>query len=316
MKPDLRDWREERDWWRIWHDPPGLICCCAGPTGPKTQIAYCGIWGGATQPFANTYITDTWTNILNAPFSGAALGFFTTGSNPYGYEYSPAKLFRYNTGIGTWTTLTAGFPTGTGQDPQGGTGVVSGIEHGYLIGGQGGLSPLAGNEQYTVSSDTFAAKTSMPATKEKGGGETMSNKIYCFQGLTGSSFPATTTNTNYEYDPVGDSWATKTAAGNTYHDPTSSSLSTSGPILSAGGATEPGTVAQTGVQTYVVDTWTTRTSLPSANYAGNGAQYGSAAHIWGGINTPTVQRQYVIDTFSSLATVPQGGQANGASGSW
>lgn len=316
MIPAFRDYREERDWWRLWRDPPGLICCCvAGPSGPKTQIAYFGTWG----TFATTYQTDAWTDVTTSPFSSSGPGFFTTASNPYAYSYTLNKPTRYNTGIGTWSTL-AGVSTGTGQSPQCGTGVVSSIEHGYIIGGQGGTSPLAATSQYTVATDTFATKTAMPANKELGGGETMGGKIYCFQGGTGTSFPVTATNANYEYDPSGDSWATKTSAIKSYLSPLSAGLDTTGPIVSFGGDT-PGPVFHNDVESYVLDTWTTRTSLTNATDEGMGCQYGlSTCHIFGGrIGSFTITAahlQYVIDTFSSLASMLHSGDANGAAGSW
>jgi N-acetylneuraminic acid mutarotase len=74
----------------------------------------------------------------------------------------------------------------------------------YAIGGYGGSSNLATNEEYNPSTNTWATRASMPTARRYLVAAAVSDRIYAIGGYT-----TTHVATNEEYNPATNTWATK-----------------------------------------------------------------------------------------------------------
>ena len=82
----------------------------------------------------------------------------------------------------------------------------------YAIGGYNGSVYVNTNEEYDPATDTWATRTPMPTARAEFGIAVYQNKIYVIGGSTGwsSSTGTILTGVNEVYDPLTDTWETKT----------------------------------------------------------------------------------------------------------
>jgi N-acetylneuraminic acid mutarotase len=177
-----------------------------------------------------------------------------------GGRYTLSMVTEYDPMSDTWTTK-ASMPTPRML-------VTSGVVNGkiYAIGGitaafQPALSTV---EEYDPATDTWTKKKDMPTSRLAHGTCVVDGKIYVIGGMTsGSNFWSGMHNTMEVYDPLTDTWNTKTGmpTARVYH--TTSVVD--GKIYAIGGlllTKEPLSTVE--VYDPVTDTWTTKTPMPTA----------------------------------------------------
>lgn len=81
----------------------------------------------------------------------------------------------------------------------------------YVIGGINENGNLGINEVYDIYSDTWSTKTDMPTPRSSFSIFAYQNKIYCIGGITGEVDNYQLTGITEIYDPISDSWESKTS---------------------------------------------------------------------------------------------------------
>jgi hypothetical protein len=177
----------------------------------------------------------------------------------YGFNFTSGNLRDVDSYVvDSWTSKTDG-ATPARSTPQ--TGTVEGVA--YIYGGSGSVSPFyfVDNDAYVFSTDTFTAKTDMSAARWFGAGFAAALKCYASYGYDNTT---TRTQTNYEYSPSADSWATKTSGPNPVRSgPSSFVISDNGYVIGGGDAS--GNFLKDNDQ-YATgsDAWTSKTDMGTA----------------------------------------------------
>lgn len=158
-----------------------------------------------------------------------------------------------------WTPR-AGMPTARGE-----LGVVTGPDGKvYAIGGLTATASTDVVEAYDAATDSWAPRASLPATRRAHAVALAGNgKIYSIGGGTSGS---AVTSKLFEYDAGTDSWATK--ADNNIPRAASAASAANGKVYAIGGVTVQTSpyVCSAAVEEYdpATDTWSTKTSMPTA----------------------------------------------------
>lgn len=184
--------------------------CYVSTAALNNDIYLIGGWNGVSVSTVYKYsITNqTWTTVqsLNRVRHGASAtvwdGKIYVGG---GYSGGYQKTFEvYDPSLNTWVDIP---PMNTARGSLGIAAVDGKI---YAIGGSisGTIaSSLATVEAYDIATQTWTTKQSMPNPRCEFGIAVYNDKIYVFGGKNGSIIY----NTVLVYDPITDSWETKTA---------------------------------------------------------------------------------------------------------
>ncbi len=184
----------------------------------------------------------------------------------------------------------------------------------YAIGGTvGGGGYLGNNEVYDPVTNTWATKTSMPTPRADLSANTVNDAIYLMGGKRYSSSDPfyTETDVNECYDPVNDSWSTKTPLPTGVQGHGSAVVGNK--IYVLGGSREPTspgtTILVNSNQVYdaQTDQWSLATPLP------NVVSYGAAAATEG---YQALQRIYYIGGFNMSEYTGQAKALNLSNNSW
>lgn len=304
----LRDWREPRDWSRPWFDPPGWWPCCCGGGCNGAYTCWGGYDGTTGGPFFGIqnqnarYEIDTWTAKAVYPThisNGSAQTINCKGYGIFGNKgVSPFFVQDVQEYVpDVWTTRNSS-PLAARTDN---ASYAIGDSNGYVTGG-GTLANQATNDhgQYTPdgSGGTWATKATLTGSATSTlRGAPIDDKGYVY---TGYIPPVTGSNRTAEYDPVGDSWATKANRPAPLVE-YAGAWPLNGRAYSMGG--QP--VTKT-VQYYTVNTWTTAANLiVEKTYFGFASFDPSVGYISGGMNNTGVRvkthYEYVINTWTNRA---------------
>ncbi len=312
--PALRSSEAPRDWLRPWRDPPGFFlpnCPCCGTAPSQAYHCIGGVTAGSPSTRRNTnyqYQTDTWTAkaSLDKAIDSMAGATPTTTGPCYKYggicAVSPFWLTQTDSyAPDAWTSQTA-MPS-PGRYRASGC-AISGLCY-SIAGWNSSNLPLSQNDQMTPGSPaTWATKTAMIQTRANGVATYIAAKGYFF---CGDNSTPTQTQTTYEYDPSGNSWATKSSCPSPARDGMAAFTISGTAYIFDGGAG----IAEV-TDAYVVDTWTAKTKPPdnvSRQFVA-GAAFDSAGvgYISGGLLTTgatvATHQQYVPDTWTSRANLP------------
>ena len=121
------------------------------------------------------------------------------------------KILQYVISTNTWTSR-ATDPVATGRP-----GVAFSNGKLYLVGGELAANGASANiREWTPGTNVWATKTAMPAGKKFNQAQGYGTKVLAFGGQQNGG--STNSTAVYEYDTVGNSWATKTAAASTAVD--------------------------------------------------------------------------------------------------
>ena len=201
----------------------------------------------------------------------------------------------------TWSTNTGNASSPARRGWQAGLAVSSKC---YQFGGWNSSNiPQSQNDQMTSGSPaTWATKTPMPQARANAGTTSLGAKGYNFGGDNSSP---TQTNTNYEYDPAGDSWATKTAYPATNVDALAA-FTFNGTAYAALGFPS-GAV----LKSYIVDAWTSKaapSTTVTAFATGASIDASNVGWVTGGNVSSTASSdqhlEYVVDTWTIRAVIP------------
>jgi len=181
---------------------------------------------------------------------------------------------------GPWTQKEADMPTGRWELS---TCVVEGKI--YAIGGASFNQPLPTVEEYDPATDTWTTKKPMDTARQGLSTSVVNGKIYAIGGGDISSATVNTFSTVEEYDPVTDTWTTKTdmSTARGFH----SANVLDGKIYVFGGssASPYGGTAIRAVEVYdpATDTWTQKgDTIPSRIGAGFSSVVGGHIYLFGG----------------------------------
>lgn len=314
LPPPLRpDFRLPRDWRRPWREPKGFFmpgCACCPASG---QNYYC-MGGFDTSGVAltqNQQWTSAWTSKTLVPTARAlhAASTPTTTSSLYVYGGTDGSVLLTRSdsydSTDTWSTNTA-IPSPARK----GAGGVAISSLSYSWGGQTTVaSPFTAttqNDQMTPGSpSTWTTKTAMTAAKDTFAAAPISSKGYA---VCGAASGGSAVNTNYEYNPSGDSWATKTACP----APAKSGVagfSISGTVYVMYGS--PDTTRRN--DGYVVDSWSSFATAPTLACQWPGSASIDASSVgWttGGLSLtgpfPTIAQheEYTPNAWSTRTNIP------------
>jgi len=180
----------------------------------------------------------------------------------------------------SWKTM-AEMPTA-----RSGLGVVTVNGKIYAIGGENGDATLRTNEEYDPATNTWNTKASMPTARSRFAIAVYQNKIYVIGGTTGSGDVVgrqLATDANEVYDPLTDTWETKTPLPTPRHDLGAHAVN--GKIYTLSGIRREGLFitlrfGATEVYDPANDSWTTKASIPT--------------RVWGYASTVADNKIYVI----------------------
>ncbi len=303
------DHREPRDWAAPWREHgKGLMCCC-GSTPPASQNYYCmgGAALGGTRKDQNYQWSSGWTAkaVLSSARDSMAASTPTTTSSLYTYGGVSNAAFLTQSdsyaNTDTWSTNTA-MPTPARYRSAG----VAISSLCYNWGGWNSSNVAQSqNDQMTPGSpSTWATKTAMTLANTNAKAANISAKGY---NICGANAANANVATNYEYDPTGNSWATKTACP----APAKNGLagfSISGTIYVMYGT--PDTTRRN--DGYVVDTWSSYATAPGASLVAYPASYGIDASSVGwatggthdGISSIADHVEYVPNAWATRTNIP------------
>lgn len=309
---DLRTIDRPRIWSRIWRDPPGFF----GPGWRKcnccTTQAYHTLGGENNTPVVlstNYQWSGGWTTKAALAVTREAMGGATpTVPNP-AYIYggasatSPFWLQRCDNYVpDTWSTDTA---TSVAARDEVASCAISSLC--YSWGGKNVSNVVQStNEQLTPGSpSTWATKTAVTVALWASAASYIGAKGYNTGGVTAAS---ATVRTNYEYDPSGNSWATKTQMPTPARSGHAAFTISGTMYCIDGGAT---ILPQN--DSYVVDTWTAKIAPLGSivrQYLGNASiDAGGVGWITGGLPSSGVRiathDEYVPDTWTNRTNAPQ-----------
>jgi hypothetical protein len=313
-RKNLRDIRDARDWLRPWLDPPGFLlpnCPCC-PEAPS-QSYHCvgGVTAGSPSTRRNTnyqYAIDTWSAKATVDKAIDSMAGATPSTTGAAYKYggicavSPFWLTQADSyAPDTWTSQTA-MPN-PGRYRASGC-AISGLCY-SMAGWNSANAALSQNDQMTPGSpSTWATKTPLTQARANGAATYISMKGYFF---CGDNSTPTQTQTTYEYDPVGNSWATKTSSPTPPRNGMSCFTISGTAYVIDGGPT-------IGRQTdgYTVDTWVNKLATPGTGTrqfsCGASADAAGVGYTTGGLKTTGAtlaeHDEYVPNTWTARANLP------------
>jgi N-acetylneuraminic acid mutarotase len=184
-----------------------------------------------------------------------------------------------------WSSLTP-MPTARGGL---GVAVVNGKI--YAIGGLSGEFPVRNNEQYDPFSNSWTVEMPIPTARSGFAIAVFNNKIYVIGGTVGNGFVGN----NEVYDPATNTWDTKASMPTPRSDLTANVVNDK--IYLIAGKEYSNTnpyYTQTNVnEVYdpASDSWSTKTSIPTATFGYESATIEGKIYIIGGSQTITSQPQ-------------------------
>lgn len=245
-------------------------------------------------PFAKASTDQSsWNPLTSMPTARGGLGVAVVGGNIYAIGGLSGNLpvntnEQYDPILNTWSVEQL-MPTARSN-------AAIAVYDGkiYVIGGAVGEGFVGNNEVYDPSTNTWETKASMPTPRSDLSATVINDKIYLIGGkkYSNSSPYFTQTNINEIYDPVNDSWTTKTSIPTAVYGYASATIN--GKIYIMGGSTS---TQQTGSSTNAnqvydpkTDSWSSAANLPAIT------SYGAAAATQGYL-APT--RVYLVGGYSS-----------------
>lgn len=280
---------------------PGCFCCGAGATSGY-------VFGGELTPIQDNdeYVPDTWTSRSNLPtparlysagcaVSGLAVCFCGSDGAADIADTDSYELPATD----TWTNRTNA-PTAKGNHS---AFAESGIA--YNIGGLGASGPT---EEWNEGGDSWAAKTTMPATIHSSisAGQLLSSGLgYVFAGNEPSA--SAVTQLTDEYNTGGDSWADKTDLPSPARaDHLTGAIDEMGYCI--GGHDGSNTLSDNDRYDRGGDSWTSKTSIVSpVRRKGSGLSLSDAIYCAYGASDVAILKdcdEYVEDTWTSKTDGP------------
>jgi len=179
----------------------------------------------------------------------------------------------------------------------------------YVIGGAWPVYPVLGTvEVYDPATDTWTEKSEMPTARQGLSTSVVNGKIYAIGGGARYGVAVTTFSTVEEYDPVTDTWTTKSPM------PTSrgwhSAIVIDGKIYIFGGAQNaaPSTRHILTVEVYdpMTDTWSQKGEMPRGMGAGSGNVVDGKIYFFGGYGGKQRVDEYTpsSDTWAVKSEMP------------
>jgi N-acetylneuraminic acid mutarotase len=245
--------------------------------------------------FGTTNPPDYKTNTTSTTYTPSTLSYSATyywridSKNEANPPTTTGIVWSFQTEADSHEKWTTKAPMPTARD-----GLACGVVNNkiYVIGGMSRVGStdiiFAVNEEYDPAANTWATKTSMPTARASLGVAVVNNKIYAIGGNyepSGQSGPWASRSTNEEYDPVSNTWTTKTPM------PTSKGsfaiAVVNNKIYCIGGYdyNGGGNVATNYEYNPATDSWATKAPLPVAGYSFGVGVVNNKIYCIGGYST-------------------------------
>jgi len=172
----------------------------------------------------------------------------------------------------------------------------------YAIGGRNGNVTLKTNEEYNPATNTWTTKTPMPTARSNFAIAVYQGKIYVIGGTTGPGDVVgqkLATDANEVYDPLTDTWETKTSLPTPRQDLGANAVN--GKIYTLSGVRYEllfvtSRFRETEVYDPANDSWTTKAPIPT--------------HVWGYASTVVDNKIYVIGGWNMTSYGASPAQSN------
>ena len=265
--------------------------------------------------------TLVWANKAPMPAPRYSLGVVTgANGNIYAiggwYNNAQSAVYEYNPTSNTWASK-ASMST-----PRASAGVAESGGIIYVIGGVGGGVYTNTVEAYNGTS--WSPRAPMSVSRDLLAAAASNGKIYAIGGRTSHSPTTVLTPTVEEYDPVTNTWATKSPMPTARRYLVAVTAS-NGKIYAIGGCSGSCTTALATVEAYdpATNTWTTETSMPTKRVGLGAAASGGKIYAIGGQAgtgtegiTAKVEEATLAPPTSSPATAPSASAQAGLVGYW
>lgn len=311
-------------------------CRCCGPDA-CCHGGYGGVSSFSELRDNDGYFTgsDTWQSFTDLPSPGRqahggavlnGLGYAIAGQSHTGER---ADNDEYDPTADAWTArtdLTA--PTRLFISAVGASNSVYAFGGFHQAGGPNGYLDYVQNDGYSPASDSWSSKADMPAPSRRAGSSAaVTEKVYSWGGLDGDTtqLGGAPIRDNDEYDPSGDSWASKTDLPTPVRWGIRGGASVAGKGYVIGGATGYSSFPETGLlddcdeYNPAGDAWTSKTGGGLSHYFHAVAQTRDGrVHAFGGTHFGTfyssTHQSYdpSVDSWISVPGVPAPGRTDAA----
>lgn len=216
--------------------------CAQGNYGAAHFVITGSTWRGSllTDPHVMTWASDTAcpaAALGQAHACGAGDGLTTQYVAGFVAISTPCPVYTFDTVSSTWASGTALTP---GENDY-----FSWWVDGWYVGGGSGTGSGTTSNVRKYVSGSWVTKASLPAARTGGADAVVGGKAYA---LSGASDAVTVQASNYQYDPVGNAWATKTSVGQGAYMPRAFGAGAN--IVYGGGTNAAATATYAGIAVY------------------------------------------------------------------
>jgi N-acetylneuraminic acid mutarotase len=202
------------------------------------------------------------------------------------------KVEAYDPNTNTMVAWTPRAPLPAARQLPNGAAVINGKI--YVPGGSTPLGPSKSLYVYTVASNTWTTKASMPIRSHGGAAAAIDGKLWVLATPAGEGGFYTNETRLFRYDPATDDWSEREPAPHHHHRAAVGVIN--GKIYVAGGMTNtlrddatyqygPEPWAELDVYNPATNVWTTKASMPTARWGAAGGVIDGKLYVAGGRGT-------------------------------
>ena len=268
----------------------GAACSDDLPTGTGADIPMTAV---STRDLAAEIVPNTWTRRIRMPT--ARTGLVAAKVNGIIYAIGGRdgvalqKVEAYDPNTNTLVPWIPRAPLPAARELPNGAAVINGKI--YVPGGLTSLGPTKSLYVYTVASNSWSTKASMPIRSHGGAAAAIDGKLWVIATPAGEGGFYTNETRLFRYDPATDTWSEREPAPHHHHRAAVGVIN--GKIYVAGGMTktlrnevtyeyEPEPFAELDVYDPATNVWTTKARMPTARWGAAGGVIDGKLYVAGG----------------------------------
>jgi len=245
---------------------------------------------------ADEIVPNSWTRRIRMPT--ARTGLVAAKANGIIYAIGGRdgvalqKVEAYDPNTNTLVPWIPRAPLPAARELPNGAAVINGKI--YVPGGLTSLGPTKSLYVYTVASNSWTTKASMPIRSHGGAAAAIDGKLWVIATPAGEGGFYTNETRLFRYDPATDTWSEREPAPHHHHRAAVGVIN--GKIYVAGGMTktlrnevtyeyEPETFAELDVYDPATNVWTTKARMPTARWGAAGGVIDGKLYVAGGRGT-------------------------------